>query len=138
RRGRAPGTGHAVEAPQPARRALSPRARPWPPRALRDIGRRAGPGAPRRRADHRARRGAAGDGARGGRRAPRPRVLMANTAWAAEFAREVSRPDPEIDLTRAALVIARGEDPGLGLGVYLDRLDPPARPCGGGAGGRLG
>jgi len=63
---------------------------------------------------------------------------MADTAWAAEFAREVSRPDPEIDLTRAALVIARGEYPELDIGVYLDRLDALARRASGGSDGSLG
>jgi len=46
---------------------------------------------------------------------------------ASELAREVSRPDPEIDLARAALVIARGEYPGLDVGAYLSRLEGLAR-----------
>jgi len=40
----------------------------------------------------------------------------------ADFAREVSRPDPDIDLARAALTIARGEYPGLDIDAYLERL----------------
>ena len=39
-----------------------------------------------------------------------------------EFAREVSRPEPEIDLARAALAIARCEYPELDVRAYLDRL----------------
>ncbi len=39
-----------------------------------------------------------------------------------EFAREVSRPDPGIDLARAALVLARSEYPDLDIGAYLGRL----------------
>jgi regulator of sirC expression with transglutaminase-like and TPR domain len=40
-----------------------------------------------------------------------------------EFAREVSRPDADIDLARAALVIARSEYPALDIDAYLGRLD---------------
>lgn len=40
-----------------------------------------------------------------------------------EFSLEVSRPDPEIGLARAALVIARGEYPQLDVDAYLDRLE---------------
>ena len=39
-----------------------------------------------------------------------------------EFAREVSRPDADIDLARAALVIARSEYPALDVDAYLTRL----------------
>ncbi len=39
-----------------------------------------------------------------------------------EFAREVSRPDADIDLARAALVIARSEYPALDVDTYLTRL----------------
>ena len=52
---------------------------------------------------------------------------MSSATSASEFAREVSRPDSEIDLARAALVIARGEYPDLDVGAYLDRLDALAR-----------
>src|SRR5262249_27222040 len=102
------------------------------------LGGGAGARAPSRCADARARRGAAGDGARVGRRSPRPWVLMADADWAAEFARAVSRPDPEIGLTRAALVIARAEYPGLDIAAYLDRVDGLARRASGGTGGSLG
>jgi regulator of sirC expression with transglutaminase-like and TPR domain len=40
-----------------------------------------------------------------------------------EFAREVSRPDADIDLARAALIIARSEYPGLDVETYLRCLD---------------
>jgi regulator of sirC expression with transglutaminase-like and TPR domain len=40
-----------------------------------------------------------------------------------EFAREVSRPDADIDLARAAFVIARSEYPALDVEAYLARLD---------------
>jgi regulator of sirC expression with transglutaminase-like and TPR domain len=40
-----------------------------------------------------------------------------------EFAREVSRPDADIDLARAALVIARSEYPALDIGAHVGRLD---------------
>jgi regulator of sirC expression with transglutaminase-like and TPR domain len=46
---------------------------------------------------------------------------------AAELAREVSRPDAEIDLARAALVLACWEYPGLEVRAYLDRLEDLAR-----------
>jgi regulator of sirC expression with transglutaminase-like and TPR domain len=39
-----------------------------------------------------------------------------------EFAREVSRPDPDIDLGRAALIIARSEYPDLDVGAQVSRL----------------
>jgi regulator of sirC expression with transglutaminase-like and TPR domain len=39
-----------------------------------------------------------------------------------QFAREVSRPDADIDLARAALVIARSEYPGLDVDVYVGKL----------------
>jgi regulator of sirC expression with transglutaminase-like and TPR domain len=39
-----------------------------------------------------------------------------------EFAWEVSRPDADIDLARAALVIARSEYPTLDINAYLGRL----------------
>jgi regulator of sirC expression with transglutaminase-like and TPR domain len=39
-----------------------------------------------------------------------------------EFAREVSQPDADIDLARAALLIARSEYPGLDVDAYLARL----------------
>lgn len=42
---------------------------------------------------------------------------------AAEFTREISRPDADIALARSALVIARGEYPDLDVGAYLDRLE---------------
>jgi len=38
------------------------------------------------------------------------------------FAREVSRPDADIDLARAALVIAKSEYPGLDVDLYLGKL----------------
>ncbi|HET7874204.1 MAG TPA: tetratricopeptide repeat protein [Methylomirabilota bacterium] len=41
----------------------------------------------------------------------------------AEFAFEVRRPDSDISLARAALVIARSEYPRLDVRAYLDRLD---------------
>ncbi len=40
-----------------------------------------------------------------------------------EFAREVSRPDADIDLGRAALAIARSEYPRLDIAAHLDRLE---------------
>ncbi|HYB41034.1 MAG TPA: tetratricopeptide repeat protein [Candidatus Methylomirabilis sp.] len=40
-----------------------------------------------------------------------------------EFAREVSRPDPDIALARSALVIARIEYPDLDVDAYMRRLD---------------
>jgi len=39
-----------------------------------------------------------------------------------EFAREVSRPDPDIDLARAALLIAQSEYRSLDVDAYLGRL----------------
>lgn len=39
-----------------------------------------------------------------------------------EFAREALRPEPDMDLARAALLIARSEYPDLDLDAYLDRL----------------
>jgi regulator of sirC expression with transglutaminase-like and TPR domain len=39
-----------------------------------------------------------------------------------EFSREVSKPDPDIDLARAALVLARGEYADLDVEAYLGRL----------------
>jgi regulator of sirC expression with transglutaminase-like and TPR domain len=39
-----------------------------------------------------------------------------------EFAREISRPEADIDLARAALVIARSEYPGLDIDAYVARL----------------
>ncbi len=52
---------------------------------------------------------------------------MGSDPSASELVREVSRPDPEIDLARAALVIARGEYPKLDVGAYLNRLEGLAR-----------
>lgn len=52
-----------------------------------------------------------------------------------EFADEVSRPDGEINLARAALVIARSEYPDLDVAGYVRRLDELA--VGVGAGGRV-
>jgi regulator of sirC expression with transglutaminase-like and TPR domain len=46
---------------------------------------------------------------------------------AREFAAAVSRPDGQIDLTRAAFIVARGEYPDLDVAAYLDRLDALAR-----------
>ena len=46
---------------------------------------------------------------------------------ARELAAAVSRPDPQIDLTRAALIIAKSEYPTLDVPAYLDRLDALAR-----------
>ena len=43
------------------------------------------------------------------------------------FRHEVSRPDPDIDLARAALAIARSEYPDLDPGAYLGRLADLAR-----------
>jgi regulator of sirC expression with transglutaminase-like and TPR domain len=43
------------------------------------------------------------------------------------FSSEVSRPDGEIDLARAALVMAADEYPDLGVKAYLDRLEGLAR-----------
>jgi len=40
-----------------------------------------------------------------------------------QFAVEVERPDRDIDLGRAALVMARSEDPDLDIARYLSRLD---------------
>src|SRR6266542_409266 len=51
-----------------------------------------------RRADARAGRGAAGHRARGRRHPSRARLLMYTDPSLREFAREVSRPDPDIDL----------------------------------------
>lgn len=44
-----------------------------------------------------------------------------------ELAVAVSRPDGQIDLTRAALIIAKSEYPTLDVQAYLDRLDALAR-----------
>ena len=41
---------------------------------------------------------------------------------AGELAAAVSRPDGQIDLTRAALIIAKSEYPTLDVPAYLDRL----------------
>ena len=46
---------------------------------------------------------------------------------AREFAAAVSRPDGQIDLTRAALIIAKSEYSTLDVPAYLDRLDALAR-----------
>ena len=46
---------------------------------------------------------------------------------AREFAAAVSRPDGQIDLTRAALIIAKSEYSTLDVQAYLDRLDALAR-----------
>jgi len=52
----------------------------------------------------------------------------------AEFRREVSKPDPDIDLARAALILGRSEYPDLDVEAYVDRLAAladgatPARP----------
>src|SRR5580765_3926206 len=46
---------------------------------------------------------------------------------AREFAAAVSRPDGQIDLTRAALLIAKGEYPILDVSAYLARLEGLAR-----------
>jgi len=43
-----------------------------------------------------------------------------------EFAREVDRPDLEVDLARAALLVAREEYPQLPVAHYLSRLDEMA------------
>jgi regulator of sirC expression with transglutaminase-like and TPR domain len=47
-----------------------------------------------------------------------------------ELAAEIARPDAEINLARAALVIARSEYPRLDVDAYLDRLDALARGVG--------
>ena len=47
---------------------------------------------------------------------------MAAEASLASFAHEVSRPDAEIDLGRAALVIATSEYPDLDVDRQVDRL----------------
>lgn len=39
------------------------------------------------------------------------------------FAQEVAKPEPEIDLARAALLVAREEYPQLPVAIYLARLD---------------
>jgi regulator of sirC expression with transglutaminase-like and TPR domain len=44
-----------------------------------------------------------------------------------EFAREVSRPDGDIDLARAALLVARSEYRDLDIDAYLERLAALAR-----------
>jgi regulator of sirC expression with transglutaminase-like and TPR domain len=46
---------------------------------------------------------------------------------ARELAAAVGRPDAQIDLTRAALIIAKSEYPGLDTEAYLDRLEALAR-----------
>ena len=43
-----------------------------------------------------------------------------------DFAREISRPDDQVDLARAALLIAKEEYPQLSLETYLLRLDAMA------------
>ncbi len=40
-----------------------------------------------------------------------------------DFAAEISRPEPEIDLARAALLVAKEEYPQLSVELYLARLD---------------
>jgi regulator of sirC expression with transglutaminase-like and TPR domain len=58
---------------------------------------------------------------------------MASDPSLPEFADEISPPDPDIDLARAALVLARIEHPDLDIDEYLSRLAvlaegaPPAR-----------
>lgn len=52
-----------------------------------------------------------------------------------EFAEEVGRPDSEINLARAALVLARSEYPRLDVERYLARLDELARGAGRGSAG---
>lgn len=42
------------------------------------------------------------------------------------FAREVSRPEPEIDMARAALLVAKEEYPQISVELYLARLDQMA------------
>lgn len=44
-----------------------------------------------------------------------------------EFSAAVRGPDAEIDLARAALILAKAEHPALDVGAYLDRLDGLAR-----------
>lgn len=46
------------------------------------------------------------------------------------FAREVNRPDAEINLARAALVMGQFEYPDLDVSAYLDRLDRLAESAG--------
>jgi regulator of sirC expression with transglutaminase-like and TPR domain len=48
---------------------------------------------------------------------------MSSEPSLAEFAHAVLRPDADIDLSRAALLIARSEYPGLDVGAYVRRLD---------------
>lgn len=57
---------------------------------------------------------------------------MSDGAALDAFANEVSRPDREIDLARAALVMGAFEYPDLAVGLYLKRLDDlaaAARPA---------
>jgi regulator of sirC expression with transglutaminase-like and TPR domain len=49
----------------------------------------------------------------------------------AEFEQEAGRPDPEINLARAALLIARSEYPDLDVRRYLERLEVLADGAGG-------
>src|SRR6266542_1602761 len=79
-------------------------------------------------------RRAAGHGAQDGRYPPRPRLLMSADPLPSAFAEEVSRPDSEINLARAALLIALSEFPDLDIAGYLRRLDELA--LGVGEGGR--
>ena len=43
------------------------------------------------------------------------------------FAHIASRPDAEIDLAQAALLIAEDEYPGLDIAAYIERLDAHRR-----------
>src|SRR5207253_4239293 len=120
RAGGGQGDGGALPRHHRARRASPPRAGPPnPPAAGHDAG-GAGGGAARRAAHAGAGRRAAEEGARDGRHPPRPGVLMD----ALEPFRELARtPDARIDLTRAALAVARIEHPDVDVDGEAARLD---------------
>src|SRR5262249_36835810 len=105
-----------------AGRTLPPRAGPLAAAPLRHHAGSAGAGEPGGRAHARAGRGAASGCPPDGRHPPRARLLMDADPSLAEFRREVSKPDPDIDLARAALVLARSEYPDLEVEAYLARL----------------
>src|SRR4030095_12117502 len=114
---------HALPRRDRAGRALPSPARSLAPAQAGDDAGSAGGGAAGGRAHADPGRGAAGGGAAHRGNPPRPRLLMDRDPSLAEFTAAVRRPDREIPLARAALLIAAAEPPALDVAGYLSRLN---------------
>src|SRR5262249_44025578 len=105
-----------------ARRAVPPRARQVAAAPDGDHGRGAGPGTPCGRTYPRAGRRAADGRAQDRRDSSRAWLLIDSHPSPSHVARETARPDRDIDLTRAALIISRSEYPNLDVDAYVAKM----------------